>query len=63
MWSSERKQKEDQKCHGKGTPKSRSCKLCGKQKRAVVGDICREMGVSQQAFAFYSWKSVQCSPV
>ena len=26
-----------------------------------VGDICREMGVSQQAF--YSWKSVQCSLV
>ena len=55
MWSSERKRKEDQKCHGKGTAKG-SIVYALRQAEAgkKLNNICREMGVSQQAF--YSWK-------
>src|SRR5215210_2376712 len=55
MWSSERKRKEDQKCHGRATAKSRSYTLCGRYKPAGRWETSgREMGVSQQAF--YDWK-------
>src|SRR5215472_3026378 len=54
MWSSGRKPKEDE-CREKGIPKNRSS-LALRQVEAgkKVGEVCREMGVSQQAF--YSWK-------
>ena len=55
MWSSERKQKEDQKCHEKGHSEEQIVyALRQAEAGKKVGDICREMGVSQQAF--YSWK-------
>ena len=54
MWSSGRSEKED-KCHGKGhTEEKIVYALRQVEGGKKVGDICREMGVSQQAF--YSWK-------
>jgi putative transposase len=55
VWSSERKQKEDQKMPRKGHSEEQIVyALRQAEAGKKVGDICREMGVSQQAF--YSWK-------
>ncbi len=51
LWT---KAKED-KCREKGHTEEQIFSPCGRRRRAKrSADVCREMGVSQQAF--YSWK-------
>jgi putative transposase len=54
MWSPERK-RGDEECREKDTPRSRLFNALRQAEAGKkVGDICREIGVSSQAF--YSWK-------
>src|SRR3954454_23052195 len=54
MWSSGQKRKEDEACQRRAQRRADRVRHPAGRSRQEVTDVCREMGVSVQAF--YSWK-------